>query len=329
MKKLLISMFLLCGLIHPLLAHAGAALLIEEPFGTFGSAVPTGHAAIYLPQVCTTTPTLLRRCNPGELGVVISRYHHVAGRDWLAIPLIPYLYAVDRIEDVPASPSEEAVRSLRDEYRRAHLWNIVPDAPDGGIPKGDWTQLIGASYDRQIYVFHFETTQAQDEKLIATLNSRNNRTHFNLFFHNCADFSRKVIDFYHPGATRRSLTADLGITTPKQLAKSLAQYGKHHESLELTTVVITQVPGSLGRSHTPHGVVESLLKSKKYAIPLAPVAIVHPFFAAGVVVTYFFSGRFETPKSSEVLTEPEQVQLLAQQYAEAEEHVKWPGLSYR
>jgi hypothetical protein len=316
-RKLLISMLLLGGLIHPLLAHADAALLVEEPYGPFGGAVPTGHAAIYLPHVCAATPTELRRCNPGELGVVISRYRHVGGRDWLAIPLLPYLYAVDRIADVPVFASPETVRSLRAEYRRAHLRNIVPDAPGGGIPKGDWTELLGSSYIRQIYVFHFETTAEQDEKLIATLNSRNNRSHFNLFYRNCADFSGKVVDFYYPGATRRSLSADLGITTPKQLAKSLAKYGKHHERLDLTTAVIPQVPGSVERSHTPHGVVETLLKSKKYAIPLAPLAVIHPFFAAGVVVTYFFSGRFVPPKSSEVLSDPEQVQLLAQRYAGA------------
>ncbi len=63
------------------------------------------------------------------------------------------------------------------------------------------------------------------------------------------------------------------------------------------------------------------MKSKKYAIPLAPLAIVHPFFAAGVVVTYLFSGRFQPPKSAEVLADPEQVQLLAQHYAEEGEHV--------
>jgi hypothetical protein len=321
-RKLLISMLLLGGLIHPLLAHADAALLVEEPYGSFGGAVPTGHSAIYLPKVCATTPTELRRCNPGELGVVISRYRHVAGRDWLAIPLLPYLYAVDRIEDVPVFVSPETVRSLRDEYRRAHLRNIVPDFADGGISTADWTQLVGAAFDRQIYIFHFETTAEQDEKLIATLNSRNNRSHFNLFYRNCADFSRDIVNFYHPGATRRSVTADLGITTPKQLAKSLAKYGKHHERLDLTTAVIPQVPGSVGRSHTPHGVVETLLKSKKYAIPLAPLAVIHPIFAAGVVATYFFSGRFGPPKSAEVLTDPEQVQLLAQRYAGAEDEAR-------
>jgi hypothetical protein len=50
-KKLLISMLLLGGLLHPLLAHAGAALLMEEPYGPFGGAVP-----ILAGPECTNNP---------------------------------------------------------------------------------------------------------------------------------------------------------------------------------------------------------------------------------------------------------------------------------
>jgi hypothetical protein len=32
---------------------------------------------------------------PGENGVVLSQYRGVDGYDWLTMPLIPYLYAVD------------------------------------------------------------------------------------------------------------------------------------------------------------------------------------------------------------------------------------------
>lgn len=75
-------------------ASAGkVALLLEEPYGHFGSMNPTGHAAIYLTDVCAETPVSLRRCYPGETGVVISRYHQVDGYDWIAMPLLPYLYA--------------------------------------------------------------------------------------------------------------------------------------------------------------------------------------------------------------------------------------------
>src|SRR5580693_3812637 len=97
-------------------ARADMALLLEEPFGQFGGMTPTGHAAIYFSRICAASPVTLRRCNKGELGAVISRYHRVGGYDWIAIPVIPYLYAVDQISDVPTSAHSEQVDSLRDTY---------------------------------------------------------------------------------------------------------------------------------------------------------------------------------------------------------------------
>src|SRR5947209_7555682 len=82
-------------------AGASATLLIEEPYGKLGFFTATGHAAVYLSGVCAQTPLILRRCAPGESGVVLSRYDGVQGYDWIAIPLVPYLYAVERPEDVP------------------------------------------------------------------------------------------------------------------------------------------------------------------------------------------------------------------------------------
>ena len=112
-------------------AHADAALLMEEPYGTFGAFNPTGHAAIYLNHICAETPTQLRACRPGEFDVVISRYHRVAGYDWLAIPLVSYLYAVDRVEDIPTTADPELEAQLRDAYRRTHLIDIIPDISEG------------------------------------------------------------------------------------------------------------------------------------------------------------------------------------------------------
>src|SRR5580704_18686030 len=83
------------------LARASATLLLEEPYGKLGFFTPTGHAAVYLSGVCADTPLVLRPCAPGELGAVISRYDGVAGYDWMAIPLIPYLYAVEQPDSIP------------------------------------------------------------------------------------------------------------------------------------------------------------------------------------------------------------------------------------
>src|SRR5712692_12052361 len=82
-------------------AEASATLLLEEPYGKLGFFTATGHAAVYLSGVCAETPLVLRPCAPGELGAVISRYDGVGGYDWVAIPLIPYLYAVEQPDDIP------------------------------------------------------------------------------------------------------------------------------------------------------------------------------------------------------------------------------------
>lgn len=196
-------------------AHGEVALLLEEPYGELGSLNPTGHAAIYLTRVCADSPTLLRRCQKGEAGVVISRYHGIAGYDWLAIPLLPYLYAVESREEIPQSVSAKAeVVALRDSYRHRHLLEVAPDNPRGKPPSGDWVQLVGAAYDRTIFAFTIETTEQQDDDLIRELNARANKARYNAIFRNCADFSRTVLNFYHPGAVHRSLIADAGITTP-------------------------------------------------------------------------------------------------------------------
>ncbi len=196
-------------------ARAEITLLLEEPYGTFGGMNPTGHAALYFSRVCAETPLVLRRCQAGETGIVISRYHRVGGYDWIAIPLVAYLYAVDEADQVPASATPDEAASLRDSYRRAHLEKIVPDESDGSTPSGDWTQLVGESYDRAMYTFGIETTEKQDDALIRSLNARPNRTRFHLLSQNCADFTRQVINFYFPKAVHRNFTDDLGIMTPE------------------------------------------------------------------------------------------------------------------
>ncbi len=267
---------------------AGVALLVGEPFGKFAFFTPTGHASIYLSRVCAESPTRLRLCKPGETGVVISRYNRVAGYDWIAIPLVPYLYAVNRPEDVPAFTDEATVSLLRDRYRRAHLRKLAPDRPDGKTPKGDWIQLVGAAYQRSLYGFAFETTREDDERLILFLNSQRNQKRFHLLYRNCADFARSVINFYHPRALRRNYIADMGISTPKHSAKALVRHFRRHEDLALSYFLVPQIPG--GRNSTKaRGVSEFLVRSKKY---VAPLLLVEPWVAAAAGAAYLASGRF-------------------------------------
>ncbi len=279
------------------LASASATLFLEEPYGHMGFFTATGHAAVYLSGVCADSPLVLRACAPGETGIVLSRYDAIDGYDWLAIPLIPYLYAVERPQDVPLFADAKMVAFLRDRYRRKYLENVAPDTANGGTPGGNWYQLVGSSYDRTIYGFEIETTPEQDEALIRKYNSLPNRSHFHLASSNCADFAKDVINFYYPKTLHRSLIADVGITTPKQIAKLLVKFSAHLPEVRLSRLVIAQVPGSMPRSSTPHGVVESFLKSKKYIVPSA---FASPIFAGCVFAVYVGTGagQFEPDRDA-------------------------------
>lgn len=153
-------------------ARAEAVLFLEEPFGSFGGFNPTGHAAVYLSRVCAETPVRLRRYKPGEQGVVIGRYYRISGYDWIAIPLLPYLYAVQDADQIPRSTTEQLVASLRGSYWREHLSGIVPDNGDGSTPRGEWTEFVGSAYDRTIYSFRIDITEDWDDDLIQAFNVR-------------------------------------------------------------------------------------------------------------------------------------------------------------
>ena len=116
--------------------QAQAALFMEEPYGLFGALNPTGHNAIYFSRICAETPIELRRCKAGEQGVVISRYQGIDGYDWVAIPLIPYLYSVDDASEVPQRVDKAMVHRLRDLYHEDHLEDLSADVPPGNFWRG-------------------------------------------------------------------------------------------------------------------------------------------------------------------------------------------------
>ena len=266
-----------------------AALLLEEPYSYDGTFAGTGHTAVYLARVCAETPFELRRCEPGEKGVVISRYHGVAGHDWIAVPLIPYLYAVRTPEDIPLYVNPKVVAFLREQYLNS--MSLPEESHPGSEPR---YELAGSAYDRTLYGFRVATRPEQDDALIRLLNASPNEEAYKLLKRNCADFSKQIINFYYPHAVHRSIIADLGITTPKQAAKSLVHYSKHHRETQLATFIIPQVPG-LKPSKPVHGILESVFFQKKY---VTPVLMFHPFVVAAVEGTYLAGWRWNPGKNA-------------------------------
>jgi len=277
-------------------AHAAVSLLLEQPYGGLGVVNPTGHAAIYLDHVCAATPVELRACQPGELGVVISRYDGITNHDWIAVPLVPYLYAVDSPDEIPQTMNRRLEVELRDLYRRHALESVAPDLPNGATPEGNWYELVGSAYDRTIYGFSVATTPEQDARLIAMFNDRRNVQHYNGAFRNCADFVRTTINSIYPHAIRRNFIADFGLTTPKSVARGLTHYASKHPDVDFKVFMVPQVPGSIPRSYGVQDVAESLLK--RYGIPLI---VLSPIATGVVFVAYMGHGRFDMPQDAPVL----------------------------
>ncbi len=274
--------------------HAQATLLLEEPYSYDGTFAGTGHAAVYLSRVCADSPTILRRCHAGETGVVISRYHRVAGLDWIAIPLLRYLYAVGSAEDIPLVADPQLVNFLRNNYL-----NTI------GVTDAASYQLAGSAYDRTTFGFRIATRPEQDDQLIALLNSGQNNESYKLLSRNCADFAKQIINFYYPKAIHRSIIGDLGVMTPKQSAKSLVHFAKHHPEMQLTTFIIPQVPG-LKRSKPVHGVIESVVLAKKY---VTPVLLFHPLLVGTVEAAYWAGWRFNSGEGA-LIFDPNQLNVL-------------------
>lgn len=276
--------------------HASVAVLLEEPYGHLGIFDSAGHVAIYLDHVCAATPVSLRVCRQGEVGVVISRYDGIGSFDWVAMPLIPYLYAVQRAEDIPIAVRGDDVERLRDTYRRTYLGAVAPDLTNGEEPDGNWYELAGAAFDRSIYGFQVRSTTEQDAQLIAQFNDHKNQNNYNGAFRNCADFARATINTFYPHAVRRNFVSDFGLSSPKSVARGLTHYAAKHPELGLQAFVISQISGDAPRSYSAQGLAEGIIK--KFGVPLL---VVSPATTAALAAAWVSHGRFAEPRHAPVL----------------------------
>jgi hypothetical protein len=278
------------------MAHGSAAVLLEQPYGKLNIFFPTGHAAIYLDHVCAETPLKLRVCRADEQGAVLSRYDGIGGYDWIAMPLIPYLYSVQTAAEIPQSIDRAGEERLREAYRERYLQSVAPNWLDGSSPRGNWYELVGSAYDRKIYGFQVTTTREQDARLIAAFNDRKNVQTYSGFDSNCADFARNTMNLLYPHMVRRNYVADLGMSSPKSVARSLSHRASKNPEMHFEVFVIPQVAGSLPRSHSPQNLAEGILK--RYPVPLV---IFSPVSLGVAFAAYVGQGRFSMPKDAQRL----------------------------
>ena len=282
--------------------HGSIGLVVGEPFGSFGTMMPAGHAAIYLNHLCAETPTHLRPCRPGETGVVISRYHDLRATnlDWMAIPAVTFFYGVDDPANAPSFVTASLETELRETYRQQHLRSIAPDRiNDNGVsvppPYGDWEEGIGAAFDRRLFLYTLDTTPEQDAAILALLNDDPNQRRYTLRRANCADFAADLLSTVLPGVFHRAKLADFDMTAPKTLARQLDAYGNAHPEMHLRVSEIPQVPGTLRRSRPLRGGAETFVKTKRY---LATLLVIQPEAVLADWIVYERKGKWTPGKDA-------------------------------
>ena len=297
-------------------AHARIGLVIGEPFGSFGTMMPVGHAGIYLDHVCADGPIHLRPCQPGEAGVVLSRYHDLRAShvDWMAVPAFTFFYGVDSPAEVPAWVTPAVEFNLREEYRRAHLEALAPDrlnkhGEPGPPPYGDWQEGIGAAFDRNLLIYSMETSTAQDESILAMLNDRPNLRRYTLGRANCADFAADLLSVVLPGALHRNVLADFDMTTPKNLAREIDAYGLAHPEIGLRVLEVPQLPGTLRRSRPFRGAAEIFVKTKRYLVTLI---VIQPEALLADWIAYEAKGKWIPGRNAEPLSPQDWTTTLAE-----------------
>ncbi len=284
-------------------AKAALTVLVGEPFGNFGTMMPVGHAALYLDRVCADGPFQVRMCHPGEpRGVVLARYHRIGDYDWMASPVMEFLYATQHMDQVPAYATPQGVWDLRQQYRHRYLTELVPDGtegtPDGhGGAMEEWWESAGVAYSRRVWAYEIATTEEQDEQFVAQMNVRANKHLYHLKKTNCADFVAELVNVYFPGLVHNDRVADFGLMTPKEVVRCLSAYGATHEGARLRVYEVPQVPGSLRRSHPIRGGAEAGLKTKRYLFTLL---VIQPEVPAALAVLYLRHGRWVVGRGAEV-----------------------------
>ncbi len=282
-------------------AYADIALLIHEAKGFSGETTGAGHSAVYLSDVCADPPPfVLRKCRNGEMrGAVIATYPDFGAQNdypWFAMPLTQYLYGVDHESQIPLYANGKIRLFTRETVRKKFLSDVVPRGEDGSLPPGRWVEIIGTALNRDLYALTVKTTEEQDAKFIQKYSVLEKNNDFNVLSRNCADFTKDIVNLFFPGSTNRDFINDLGITTPKALARSFTKYSTKRPELMFRVTKYSQLDGPIMRSFGNRNFSETAFTSKKYLIAAAltkPELI--PLFAA----TYFLTGYYSIDKTYE------------------------------
>jgi len=273
--------------------RADVGIVLNESLDTSVARITgSGHSAVYLSRICPAGPVKLRLCGPREQGSIMSNYTTL-GEDepfeWNIVPLSVFVYGVEDPRNRPLFASWKIKGALETNYRESVLRNFCQTRKCQTSHDAEWREMVGATSERTLYILVVSTTVEQDQALIDKFNSAPNVNHFNGFRRNCADFTKDVINAYFPHAAHRNAINDFGMTSPKGVARSFANYAHGQPEADYHVMHFAQLPGTTKRSTECREGTEQLYHSKKLLVPMTFFAWHELPIAFG---SYVLTGRF-------------------------------------
>ncbi|HTI44183.1 MAG TPA: hypothetical protein VL693_20290 [Vicinamibacterales bacterium] len=228
-------------------------ILVLEPVDALGFFTRVGHAGTYFSNICPDgSPVKMRLCHPGEHGGVVSKYAPLSEHenyDWAIVPFEAFMHGFVAPELAPVIGTPGLQRAI-EQFEFAPLFSSALAADgDGQLPEGQWKAALATRFDRTIYLYSVETTEADDAALVAAFNAAPNKSRFNFFYRNCSDQARRIFDLILPNIEMiGDRTGGVTMQTPKGLAKALVARALKYPELHLQVRRYPQLPGTFGRS---------------------------------------------------------------------------------
>jgi len=290
--------------------RADVGIVLNESLDTSVARVTgSGHSAVYLSRICPASPVKLRLCGPHEQGSIMSNYTTL-GEDepfeWNVVPLSVFVYGVEDPRNRPLFASWNIKGALESSYRETILRDYCEGQKCQTSHDAEWREMVGADSERTLYILVVSTTVEQDKALIDKFNNAPNVNHFNGMRRNCADFAKDVINTYFPHAAHRNAVNDFGMTSPKGVARSFANYAHKEPESDYHVMHFAQLPGTTKRSTECREGTEQLYRSKKLLVPMAFFAWHELPVAVG---SYMLTGRFNPEHEFEQHATAHEVEL--------------------
>ena len=248
----------------PTASRADVGLIIETPTGLLGFLSNVGHVSVWISNGCLSPSGHIQFCE-GTAGLVLTSTAYWPNPGAAAIPAD--LFFLGRQPGVVGRDRDAWTASLESAY------------PDVRPAVG--AKYLGRAWLRSLRVLKFETTAAEDRRVLEEMEAVQRDYRYSYSERNCAFYAQAVLQRYLGPDFHGNRVLELGIMTPRAVERAL----RHRLDQQSIPFEEVHFKGNLRHAwrQPSRNICESAIFDPKYAIPLL---MYQPYLYAGFAGCY-------------------------------------------